>query len=79
MKLSESVYVMLEDHPELGKIFVLRVNNNGACVFDVQTKDGVVEDGQLTLRLSKETALAMVQYVDDTMDEEHKNAMDVVV
>lgn len=75
----KSISIMLEDHETLGRIFVLRVNNNDAAVFDVKNLDGVIDEGQLTVRISKETAMAIVQYIDDSMDEENKTAMEVRV
>lgn len=61
--------VVLEDHPDLGKVFVIRASNAKHNLFQVldNEEDGY---GNLVLRISPETMLLISQYADDMFTDE---------
>ena len=75
MMISKSMGILLEQHPTLGEIFVIRVNNNDGSFFDIKTATETIDVGQLTIRISKMTALKLAQYVDEMTDGVEKNEM----
>lgn len=60
--------VSLEEVGELGKVFVIQVSNNSGMFFDVATAGGKIQDGMLTLRVSKDTALLLSRLIEDELD-----------
>lgn len=54
--------VDVRPHPELGQIFIIKANNNTAHVFNVN-------GDQLELRLTKETAALLCNYIDEVLEE----------
>ena len=75
MMISKSMGILLEQHHTLGEIFVIRVNNNDGSFFDIKTATETIDKGQLTIRISKMTALKLAQYVDEMTDGDEKNVM----
>jgi hypothetical protein len=54
--------INVEDHPGLGEIFVLCANNNTGWVFETS-------GNQLKLRITKETAALLCNYIDEVLEE----------
>jgi len=58
--------VMLEKHPTLGEIFVIRANGNNAYVFDIS-------GDQMVLRVTKDTALLLSQLIDEELNHQERS------
>jgi len=56
--------VRSEDHPKLGKIFVLEVSNDESC--EIWESEG----DRVKLRISQNTALLLAEFIDIEVEEQ---------
>lgn len=60
--------VSLEEIGALGKVLVIQVSNNDGNFFNVSTATGMIDEGLLTLRVSRNTALLLSRLIEDEFD-----------
>jgi hypothetical protein len=60
--------ILIEDHKTLGKIFVIRATNSDIAgdIFDVN-------GDHMVLRVSRDTAIMLSQYIDESVEEDFLN------